>query len=60
MGTLIRQLIRGSEAQENGLNHRWKFGNTKVIEETGAGTVIGGGGEGGSAADVAYSWLTLT
>ena len=35
-------------------------GNLKVIEETGAGTVIGGGGEGGSAADVAYSWLTLT
>ena len=35
-------------------------GNLKVIEETGAGTVIGGGGEGGSAADVAHSWLTLT
>lgn len=32
-----------------------EIGNTKVIEETGAGTVIGGGGEGGSAADVAYS-----
>ena len=31
-----------------------------VIEEKGAGTVIGGGGEGGSAADVADSWLTLT
>lgn len=30
-----------------------------VIEEKGAGTVIGGGGEGGSAADVA-DWLTLT
>ena len=29
-----------------------------VIEEKGAGTVIGGGGEGGSAADVA-DWLTL-
>ena len=31
-----------------------------VIEEKGAGTVIGGGGEGGLAADVADSWLILT
>ena len=35
-------------------------GYLMVIEEKGAGTVIGGGGEGGLAADVADSWLILT